>query len=136
MLKAVHALSERVAGLKAGRFALDKELPVAAGVGGGSSDAAAALRLLARLNGLAADDARLAAAALAVGADVPVCLDAKARVMSGLGEILGPALKLPALPALLVNPGVPVPTRAVSPRFRSSRATKARSAPCRRRSMR
>ena len=121
VLKAVRVLGERVAGLKVGRFTLDKELPVAAGVGGGSSDAAAALRLLARLNGLAADDARLAAAALAVGADVPVCLDAKARVMSGLGEILGPALVLPAVPAVLVNPGVPLPTRAVFAAFNATR---------------
>ena len=113
VLKAVKALSERVAGLKAGRFTLEKELPVAAGLGGGSSDAAAVLRLLALLNGIAADDQRLADAARAVGADVPVCLAAKARVMRGLGEILGPVLSLPALPALLVNPGVPLPTRAV-----------------------
>lgn len=113
VLTAVHALGERVAGLKAGRFMLEKELPVAAGLGGGSSDAAAALRLLAELNGLAADDPRLADAARVVGADVPVCLAAKARVMRGLGEILGPVLTLPALPTVLVNPGVPLPTRAV-----------------------
>ncbi len=117
VLKAVAALGGAVPGLKAGRFVLDKELPVAAGMGGGSSDAAAALRLLAQVNGLAHDDARLAAAALAVGADVPVCLDARARVMRGLGEILSPPLSLPALPAILVNPGVPVPTRDVFAAF-------------------
>ena len=107
VLKAVAALGTR----KAGRFTLEKQLPVAAGLGGGSSDAAAALRLLARLNGIAGD--ALAAAALRVGADVPVCIDAKARVMRGLGEILSPPLALPVLPAVLVNPGVPVPTRDV-----------------------
>ena len=111
--KAVAALSARVGGLQTGRFSLDKQLPVAAGLGGGSSDAAATLRLLARLNDISPDDERLAAAALAVGADVPVCLAAKARVMRGLGEILSPPLALPPLPALMVNPGVPLPTRDV-----------------------
>jgi 4-diphosphocytidyl-2-C-methyl-D-erythritol kinase len=110
VLKAVAALNAR-SGLKAGRFTLEKQLPVAAGLGGGSSDAAAALRLLARLNGIAGDE--LAAAALAVGADVPVCIETKARVMRGLGEILSVTLALPALPAVLVNPGVPLPTRDV-----------------------
>ena len=61
--------------LRLGRFQLDKLLPVAAGLGGGSSDAAAALRLLARANDLSLDDERLREAARATGADVPVCLD-------------------------------------------------------------
>lgn len=113
VLRAARRLEQLCPGLRAGRFVLEKRLPVAAGLGGGSSDAAAALRLLARLNGLAADDARLHAAAAATGADVPVCLGARARVMAGLGEILGPPLTLPAVPALLVNPRVAVPTPAV-----------------------
>lgn len=111
--KAVAALSARFPGLKTGSFRLDKQLPVAAGLGGGSSDAGAALRLLARLNEISPTDERLAAAAFAVGADVPVCVEAKARTMRGLGEILSPPLKLPALPTLMVNPGVPLPTRNV-----------------------
>jgi 4-diphosphocytidyl-2-C-methyl-D-erythritol kinase len=121
VLKAAEALGARVAGLKAGHFTLEKELPVAAGLGGGSSDAGAALRLLARLNGIAAGDARLATAALVVGADVPVCLDAKARVMRGLGEILSAPLSLPVLPAVLANPNVPLPTRAVFAAFAGTR---------------
>ena len=106
-------MADRVEGLRLGRFTLEKRLPVAAGLGGGSSDAAAALRLLARENGIALDDARLTAAAQATGADVPVCVDPRARMMRGVGEILSDPLSLPELPAVLVNPGVAVPTRDV-----------------------
>lgn len=115
--KALAGLRQRVNGLKAGRFLLEKKLPVAAGIGGGSADAAAALRLLARLNGIALGDPRLTDAALAVGADVPVCLDAKARVMRGIGEKLSAPLALPSLPAVLVNPGLPLATRDVFAKF-------------------
>jgi 4-diphosphocytidyl-2-C-methyl-D-erythritol kinase len=121
VLKALAALRERVAGINAGRFVLEKNIPVAAGLGGGSADAAAALRLLARGNGLAPDDARLAAAAPAVGADVPVCLDPHARIMRGVGEELSDPLDLPQLPALLVNPGVKLATRDVFARFAGNR---------------
>ena len=113
VLSAARALAERVPRLRLGRFHLLKALPVAAGLGGGSSDAAAALRALAAANGLAPDDERLFAAAAAVGADVPVCLDPRARRMAGRGERLGPALRLPPLPAVLANPGVAVATPAV-----------------------
>jgi 4-diphosphocytidyl-2-C-methyl-D-erythritol kinase len=113
VLKAVNALRARVGGLKAGHFKLEKNIAVAAGVGGGSADAAAALRLLARANDIAFDDARLADAARAVGADVPVCLSSKARIMRGGGEQLSPPIHLPKLPAVLVNPGVAVATRDV-----------------------
>jgi 4-diphosphocytidyl-2-C-methyl-D-erythritol kinase len=113
VLKAARALAERIPGLKLGQFALAKWLPVAAGLGGGSADAAAALRLLARANRIAADDPRLMAAARACGADVPVCLDPRPRLMRGIGEILSAPLDLPRLPAVLVNPGVAVPTREV-----------------------
>ena len=120
VLKACGALRERVAGLMAGRFLLEKNIPVAAGLGGGSADAAAALRLLARSNGLAPGDARLAAAALAVGADVPVCLEPHARIMRGVGEELSAPLGLPPLAALLVNPGVALATRDVFAKFAAS----------------
>ena len=110
--KAERLLRERVAGLRAGAFVLDKHLPAAAGIGGGSADAAATLRLLARANGLAADDARLIAAAQATGADVPVCLLSSGCMMRGAGELVTP-MRLPRLPCVLVNPGVPVPTRDV-----------------------
>jgi 4-diphosphocytidyl-2-C-methyl-D-erythritol kinase len=113
VLKAAHALAERVAGLRLGRFTLSKRLPVAAGLGGGSADAAAALRLLARANALAPDDPRLMQAARATGADVPVCLDPRTRLMRGIGDILSDPLDLPRLFALLVNPGVVVATADV-----------------------
>ena len=88
---------------------LTKALPVAAGLGGGSADAAAALRLLARLwgVGLPAPDE-----VLALGADVPVCLLGRPARMRGVGEALSP-LALPAFWITLANPGVPVPTGAV-----------------------
>jgi 4-diphosphocytidyl-2-C-methyl-D-erythritol kinase len=113
VLRAARALAERVSGLRLGRFALTKRLPVAAGLGGGSADAAAALRMLARHNGLDRHDSRVMEAARATGADVPVCVEPRARVMRGIGDRLSPALGLPALPAVLVNPGVPVPTKDV-----------------------
>ena len=112
VLKAARLLGERVPGLKIGRFTLDKVLPVAAGIGGGSADAAAALRLLAEANGLTAGDARLIEVARLTGADVPVCLASRACVMTGVGEALLP-LNLPELPCVLVNPRVPVATREV-----------------------
>ena len=113
VLRAARNLVARMEGLNLGVFALTKYLPVAAGVGGGSSDAAAALRLLARLNSIALDDARLMEAARETGADVPVCLDPAARMMTGAGETLGPKLSLAPIPAVLVNPRVAVETRAV-----------------------
>jgi 4-diphosphocytidyl-2-C-methyl-D-erythritol kinase len=111
--RATQALAARMTGLRPGRFVLDKQLPVAAGIGGGSADAAAALRLLARANGLAPDDTRLREAARAVGADVSVCLDPAARMMRGIGHDLSSPLAIAPLPAVLVNPGVALSTRDV-----------------------
>jgi 4-diphosphocytidyl-2-C-methyl-D-erythritol kinase len=112
VLKATRLLAECVPGLKSGSFTLDKVLPVAAGIGGGSADAAAALRLLAKLNGLSLDDERLHEVALATGADVPVCLASRACDMTGVGDTLTP-LTLPIMPCVMINPCVPVPTRDV-----------------------
>lgn len=88
---------------------LTKVLPVAAGLGGGSADAAAALRLLARLWGLPLPRAE---ETLALGADVPVCLAGRAARMRGIGERLDP-VDLPPFWLVLANPGVPVSTPAV-----------------------
>jgi 4-diphosphocytidyl-2-C-methyl-D-erythritol kinase len=122
VLKAARALADRVPTVGAGSFDLDKRLPVAAGLGGGSADAAAALRLLARANKLAPDDPLLYAAARATGADVPVCLDPRPRLMRGIGEILSGPLKLPPLQGLLVNPGVALATKAVFARWKPAAA--------------
>src|SRR5580704_17178700 len=117
VLRATRELGGRTDGLRLGRFALTKHLPVAAGLGGGSADAAAALRLLMRVNGIARDNPNVVAAARATGADVPVCLDPRPRVMRGIGDVLSAPLDLPALPAVLVNPRVPVPTKDVFARL-------------------
>jgi 4-diphosphocytidyl-2-C-methyl-D-erythritol kinase len=113
VLKAASALAAEIPDLKLGRFVLDKRLPVAAGLGGGSSDAGAALRLLARANRIALSDARLQKVAQRIGADVPVCLVPRTRRMRGIGEMLSAPLTIPKLSAVLVNPGVAVPTRDV-----------------------
>ena len=113
VLRATREAQARIPGLRAGAFTLIKNLPVAAGLGGGSSDAGAALRLLARANSIATDDPRLFEIAAAVGSDVPVCLAAKACMMRGRGDDLGPPLALPRLFAVLVHPGVAVPTAPV-----------------------
>jgi 4-diphosphocytidyl-2-C-methyl-D-erythritol kinase len=123
--KAARALAARRPGIVLGAFDLDKKLPVAAGLGGGSSDAAAALRLLAAANGVTRDDPDLYAAARATGADVPVCLDPRPRIMRGIGEVLSSPLALPPLPALLVNPGVALATRTVFAGWRPASAPSA-----------
>src|SRR5476651_890840 len=112
VFKAAKLLRDRVPDLRLGEFTLDKVLPVAAGIGGGSADAAAALRLLAQANKLALDDPRVIEVAQLTGADVPVCLASRACVMTGVGETLLP-LSLPKMPCLLINPCVPVATRDV-----------------------
>jgi 4-diphosphocytidyl-2-C-methyl-D-erythritol kinase len=104
VLRAAKALAGRLGEVRLGAFLLEKRLPVAAGLGGGSADAAAALRLIARLNGIAPDCDAIVAAARGTGSDVPVCLAQGCRVMRGRGEILGPRLDMPHLDAVLVNP--------------------------------
>src|SRR5260370_39182707 len=93
-----------------GRFRQSKRLPAAAGLGGDSADAAAALRLLATEVGLPLDDPRVLASARATGADVLACLSPQARTIRGIGHELGPAIRLPDTFVVLVNPQVQVPT--------------------------
>ena len=111
--KAARRLAE-AAGIAANAsLRLVKRLPVAAGIGGGSADAAAALKLLARLWRIDPDPDDLLALALTLGADVPVCLTGRATTLSGIGEGLAPAPKLPPAWLVLVNPMQPCPTPAV-----------------------
>jgi 4-diphosphocytidyl-2-C-methyl-D-erythritol kinase len=120
VFKAARALAARIPDLILGAFHLEKNLPVAAGLGGGSSDAAAALRLIVQANKLALDNPHLQAAARATGADVPVCLDPNPRLMRGIGEQLSEPLPLPQLPAVLVNPGVALATKHVFAGWKTS----------------
>jgi 4-diphosphocytidyl-2-C-methyl-D-erythritol kinase len=124
VLIAARNLAALVPDLRAGAFHLVKRLPVASGIGGGSADAAAALRLLARANGISGGEPRLFEAARATGADVPACLMSRSLVMRGAGERLE-RVGLPRLFALLVNPGVAVPTAAVFAELGLARGEKA-----------
>ncbi|MFL0585192.1 4-(cytidine 5'-diphospho)-2-C-methyl-D-erythritol kinase [Sphingomonas olei] len=92
---------------------LEKNLPVASGIGGGSADAAATLRALARRHGVSADDPRLIAIAARLGADVPACLAGRTAFGTGKGDALAPLDGWAGAPVLLVNPGVAVSTAAV-----------------------
>jgi 4-diphosphocytidyl-2-C-methyl-D-erythritol kinase len=110
VLRAARALAEAASVPAQARLTLDKRLPVASGIGGGSADAAAALRLLARLWGVQADASAIAAG---LGADVPVCLAGRTARMRGVGEELGAAPTLPEAGIVLVNPGGAVATALV-----------------------
>lgn len=105
VLRAAHAM-----GLCDAALTLDKHLPVASGIGGGSADAAATLRAIARLTGRTLPDGD---ALLRLGADLPVCLAGRPVRMSGVGEGLTPLPALPPLFCVLVNPRVPVATGPV-----------------------
>ena len=92
VIKAARQLADRVEGLRLGAFSLVKTLPVAAGIGGGSSDAAAALRCSPAPTILRLTIRACLRRRGATGADVPVCVAAQARMISGIGEKLGPVL--------------------------------------------
>ena len=113
VLRAARALAAETGVAPRARLSLHKNLPVASGIGGGSADAAAALRLLCRLWQVAPDPAALARFAIGLGADVPVCLAGRASRMGGIGERIEPAPTLPACGIVLVNPGVAVATAEV-----------------------
>jgi 4-diphosphocytidyl-2-C-methyl-D-erythritol kinase len=113
VLRAARLLADR-AGITAGAaMHLDKHLPVAAGIGGGSSDAAAALLALKRLWRISLEDEPLRALGARLGADVPACLYGRAVWVGGIGERLEPAGPLPEAGILLVNPRTALPTAAV-----------------------
>jgi 4-diphosphocytidyl-2-C-methyl-D-erythritol kinase len=120
VLRAARALAAATGVAAGANLVLDKHLPVASGIGGGSADAAAALRLLCRLWRVTPQPAALARLAAGLGADVLVCLAGHAARMGGIGERLGPAPVLPACGIALVNPGAAVSTAEV---FRTRHGT-------------
>ena len=115
VMRAARALRSYLGTERGAALRLTKRLPVASGIGGGSADAAATLRLLMRLWDARIDRDELAALALDLGSDVPACLDSVTQMVTGRGE----GLKrhsvdgLEGMPMLLVNPGVGVSTAAV-----------------------
>lgn len=113
VLRAARALADAARIVPRGALVLEKNLPVASGIGGGSADAAATLRLLSRLWDVSVDPLVLYALAARLGADVPVCVAARPTQMRGVGEVLDPAPALPACGLVLVNPGVALATADV-----------------------
>ena len=113
VLRAARTLADHAGLVARAHLTLEKHLPVASGIGGGSADAAAALRLLCRVWNLTPAPADLARMAAGLGADVPVCLGSRPARMRGIGEILEPSPWLPPYGLLLVNPGAAVSTVAV-----------------------
>jgi 4-diphosphocytidyl-2-C-methyl-D-erythritol kinase len=118
VLRAARALAVAAGIAPRAALTLEKRLPVASGIGGGSADAAAALRLLDRLWDLGFGATRLAGIGAALGADVPVCVASRPARMGGVGEVLSAAPGLPDCGLLLVNPALALATPAV---FRARR---------------
>lgn len=126
VLRAARGLRDLCGVGQGARITLEKNLPVASGIGGGSADAAATLRALMRLWHVSPDETALSRLAASLGADVPVCLDPSPALMSGVGEKI---MRLPRLPdfwLLLANPGVGLSTAEV---FRALAAPPLAAAP-------
>jgi 4-diphosphocytidyl-2-C-methyl-D-erythritol kinase len=113
VLKAARLLADRAGVAPRAAIRLGKHIPVAAGLGGGSADAAAALRVLSELWRVDLPEEELVDLAASLGADVPMCLAGRTALMSGIGERLQQAPALPPAAILLVNPGTALPTRDV-----------------------
>ena len=123
---AARALAAASGGDAGAALVLCKNLPVAAGLGGGSSDAAAALRALRELWDLDVSEGELRAVAGGLGADVPACLGRSPVYAGGIGDVLDPAPALPDAWFVLVNPGVPLATAEVFRRHGPARSAAAR----------
>ena len=113
MWRAAEALARRIGRDPGAVLRLEKNLPVASGIGGGSSDAAATLRALAALWQAPLEETALAELGATLGADVPACLAARPCWLGGIGEAVAPALALPRTGLVLANPGIALPTPAV-----------------------
>ncbi len=125
-MRAARALAGAFAGAQGAAIRLTKNLPVAAGIGGGSADAAAVLRALDRLWSLKASDRRLVDLAATLGADVPACLAGRPSFVGGIGEVVQPAPRLPSLGLVLANPGIALSTAEVFTRRRGAFSTPGR----------
>lgn len=113
VLRAAELLRNRAGISDGAEITLTKRLPIASGIGGGSADAAAAVRGLVQHWGIHPALHDLSGLALELGADVPICLFGQAAFMGGIGEIIDPIELLPPAPLVLVNPGVGVSTPAI-----------------------
>jgi 4-diphosphocytidyl-2-C-methyl-D-erythritol kinase len=120
ILAATEAAKRAYPALKLGRFHLTKTLPVAAGIGGGSADAACALRLLSRANPGRLDEESWREIAEGLGSDVPACLKSRPALITGRGEIVTPVLGFPLCAVVLANPGVQLAAADVYGVFTSS----------------
>lgn len=120
VLKAAHFLREATGMRRGAKILLEKHLPLASGIGGGSGDAALALRLLASLWQCSPDTALLDALALRLGADVPACLHGRAGWMEGIGEHFSLLSPFPSGAVILVNPCQPLPTAQVFAEYKRS----------------
>lgn len=113
VLRAARLLAREAGVAPRAKLRLIKRLPLASGIGGGSADAAAALNALRHLWGLSLSREELARLALALGADLPACLEGRSAFLGGIGDELASAPALPEAGLLLVNPGIPLATPAV-----------------------
>ncbi|KZK93445.1 4-diphosphocytidyl-2-C-methyl-D-erythritol kinase [Pseudovibrio sp. Ad5] len=113
VIKAANMLAEHLPSASGVQIELEKSLPVAAGIGGGSADAAATLRALTRIWGVSPSPTDLAKLALSLGADVPMCLEEKPARIRGIGEIIEPLTDLPSGAIVLINPLIEVSTPAI-----------------------
>ncbi|MBL4740013.1 MAG: 4-(cytidine 5'-diphospho)-2-C-methyl-D-erythritol kinase [Sneathiella sp.] len=116
ILKAAELLRRQYGVVAGAEIHINKILPVASGIGGGSSDAATVLHLLGKLWSITISDSELMKLGAELGADLPICLYGDAAIMSGIGEVISPVKSIPSLGILLVNQGVHVSTQDI---FRS-----------------
>jgi 4-diphosphocytidyl-2-C-methyl-D-erythritol kinase len=113
VLRAVGELAERLGVRPHGHIVLEKNLPVASGLGGGSADAAATIKLMLRHWKLLPDPGDIRAVIMRLGADAPVCLVSRTAFVGGIGEKISIAKPLPDIGVVLINPGIPVSTADV-----------------------
>jgi len=129
VLRAARALAGRAGVAPKAAIRLTKRIPVAAGLGGGSADAAATLLALVDLWRVAMPEEELFDLAASLGADVPMCLAGRPAQVSGIGERVGPAAALPRCAVVLVNPGTPLPTPPVFAAYARAVASHSIAAP-------